>query len=249
MLIPSPRHRREDVATWESLVVADYVHAETDGFRRRVAEASAVVVRFVDGRRSVYAGTSWGKDSTVLVHLLWSVASAVPVMHLRPTNHNPDCDRVRDTYRAMCPGQSYVEVAVDYRGIDRRRLPHQEVNRQTDQRWYAAIREFEASYPEGHLLGIRQDESMGRRFRVMRWGLESPNACAPLGRWSTQDVFAYLARHDLPVHPAYAMLGGGRWPRERLRVAEIGDTHGTGSGRAEWEREYYGDVLRRLESG
>lgn len=247
MLIPSPRHRPDDLRLWERLAEADLVHSRTDGFRRRVEEAAMAIERF-GARPRVYAGTSWGKDSTVLVHLLGRFAPSVPLMHLRPTNHNPDCDLVRDAYRAAHPSQPYVEVPVDYRGIDRRRLPHQEVNRLTDRCWYAAIREFERDYPGGHLLGIRQGESMGRRFRVMRWGLESPNACAPLGRWTTQDVFAYLALHDLPIHPVYAMLGGGRWSRERLRVAEIGDTHGAGSGRAEWEREYYGDVLRRLES-
>jgi phosphoadenosine phosphosulfate reductase len=98
------------------------------------------------------------------------------------------------------------------------------------------------------MLGIRADESSGRRIRTLRWGLNSPNGSAPIAKWSTQDVFSYLAVNDLPVHPAYAMLGGGRWPRERLRVAEIGDSHGTGGGRREWEMEYYGDVLRRIEA-
>jgi phosphoadenosine phosphosulfate reductase len=81
---------------------------------------------------------------------------------------------------------------------------------------------------------------------MLRWGLNSPKGCSPIGRWNTADVFGYLAIHDLPIHPAYAMLGGGRWPRERLRVAEIGDTHGAGGGRAEWEKEYYQDVINRL---
>ncbi|TXH99574.1 MAG: hypothetical protein E6Q76_19695 [Rhizobium sp.] len=61
------------------------------------------------------------------------------------------------------------------------------------------------------------------------------------------DVFAYLAFHGLPVHPNYAMLGAGRWPREYLRTAPLGGKRGDQFGRAEWEREYYGDVLRRLE--
>ena len=73
------------------------------------------------------------------------------------------------------------------------------------------------------------------------------SGCAPISAWRESDVFSYLAKNKLPVHPAYAMLGGGRWPRHRLRVAEIGDTHGTGGGRREWEQEYYGDVLRRLQ--
>ena len=68
-----------------------------------------------------------------------------------------------------------------------------------------------------------------------------------LAFWRAADVFAYLAQRGLPVHPAYGYLGGGRWARERLRVAEIGDTHGRLSGRGEWEQEYYGDLLHKIE--
>ena len=41
-------------------------------------------------------------------------------------------------------------------------------------------------------------------------------------------------------------LPGGRFPRDRIRVASLSGRRGDGMGRAEWEREYYGDVLRRL---
>jgi phosphoadenosine phosphosulfate reductase len=43
------------------------------------------------------------------------------------------------------------------------------------------------------------------------------------------------------------MLGGGRWDRNYIRVAEIGDIHGNGIGRTEWESEYYNDEIRRLK--
>ena len=70
----------------------------------------------------------------------------------------------------------------------------------------------------------------------------------PAGLVSAADVFAYLASRQLPVHPAYAMLGGGRYQRDRIRVSSLGGRRGDGMGRAEWEREYYGDILRRLEA-
>jgi phosphoadenosine phosphosulfate reductase len=176
------------------------------------------------------------------------IAPSVPLAHLRPTNHNPDCDAVRDDYFTRFPGQSYHEVLVDYGSLHAQHLPDSELDRETDRAWYAAIRDCEERFGPRHVLGIRADESGGRKMRCRVWGENSPNGCAPIAWWTTADVFAYLAHHDLPVHPAYAMFGGGRWPRERLRVAEIGDTHGRGGGRAEWEAEYYGDVLRRLQA-
>lgn len=80
---------------------------------------------------------------------------------------------------------------------------------------------------------------------MCRWGTTTTSTCAPIGFWKNDDVFAYLKKYDLPVHPNYAMLGGGRYKRESIRVAEIGDTHGSGMGRSEWEREYYPDILNK----
>src|SRR5690606_27886834 len=125
----------------------------------------------------------------------------------------------------------------------------EDYDRATDRLWRAGFRALRAQCgADRHLSGVRGDESPGRLIRMCRWGESSPNACAPIGRWSVADVLGYLAAHDLPVHPNYAMLGGGRWPREHVRTAEIGDSHGRRMGRAEWEQEYYGDVLARLQA-
>lgn len=57
------------------------------------------------------------------------------------------------------------------------------------------------------------------------------------------DVFAYLHKHDLPVHPAYAMTMGGFYDRRWLRVSSLGGLRGADRGRAEWEQQYYGDIV------
>lgn len=249
MLIQSHRHKNNDLELWLEYAEADLLNAKLANGRLRglIADALDCILEFIVFQPDCYCGVSWGKDSVVVAHLLWCVSRDVPLMHLRPTNHNPDCDAVRDAFFGSFPGQPYEEIEVDYSEIDRVSSTHEELDRLTDAKWYSAIHKYEQAFNGRHILGIRADESNGRLIRMLRWGNNSPNACAPIGFWKSNDVFAYLALHNLPVHPAYAMLGGGRWPRERLRVAEIGDTHGTGGGRSEWEREYYGDVLRRLE--
>lgn len=247
MLIPSDRHRPADLALWAELEAADRVVGERFLRSARLEESRRAIREFAAA--GACAGmTSWGKESVALAHLLRSEAPGVPLVHLRPTNHNPDCDAARDAYFAAFPGQSYEEVAVDYGTLHAGGMPDHALDRETDARWYAAIRRCETRHGGRHVTGIRSGESFGRMIRTLRWGLSTPNACAPLARWTMAEVYGYLAAHRLPVHPAYAMLGGGRWPRERLRVAEIGDTRGRGSGRRDWEAEYYGDVLRQLEA-
>lgn len=237
MLSQSNRHTPEDLALWAELEEADQVYASLPTLAKRVDRSLSALQQFLS-IGGAYAGVSHGKDSTVLWHLLWRLGAQVDLWHLRPSNHNPDCDLVRDELLRRFP-MPYSEVPIDYGDLHARQLPDHELNKLTDQRWYASIRQAGEPYSGRHILGIRADESGGRKIRMMRWGESSPNACAPIGWWSTQDVFSYLAIHNLPAHPAYACLGGGRWPRDRLRVAEIGDTRGKGGGRAEWEREYY----------
>lgn len=241
-MIKSFRHKLVDIDLWKALEETDRLC----NIDRREAEAINAICEFIVRVPNCYVGTSWGKDSIVVAHLLWCIDKSIPLHHMCPTNRSKDCDLVRDAYFYRFPGQSYSETIVDYSGVDRRNMPHQQLDKETDRIWNKAIRDHAKDY-DGHILGIRAEESMGRNIRMMRWGLNSPHASAPIGRWSTADVFAYLAKYDLPVHPAYACLGGGRWERDRLRVAEIGDTHGTGGGRREWEEEYYGSELRRAE--
>ena len=58
--------------------------------------------------------------------------------------------------------------------------------------------------------------------------------------------FAYLAQHDLPVHPVYAMSMGGVIDRSKLRVASLRGRSGTGMGRREWEDLYYPEFMKWL---
>lgn len=248
MLIASPRHRTDDLKLWRPLEAADAVYGRWLLKPEKVTKSLEAIRSFVSAG-TAYCGVSWGKDSVVAAHLCREVAPEVPLVNLRCSNRNPDCDAVRDVYFSAFPGQAYSEVEIDYGDLHAGNLARHELDAGTDELWYAGIAKCNERFGQRRILGVRADESGRRRIRCLRWGQSSKNGCAPLAWWTLADVFGYLAVNRLPVHPAYAMLGNGRWPRERLRTAEIGDTHGTGSGRGEWEREYYGDMVRRLVAG
>lgn len=234
MLIPSDRHTRDDLDFWAEYEAGDLAH----GLTARLSQSVAAVREFP----ADYAGVSWGKDSVVLAHLIWLHAPQVPLLHIRqiPTA-NPDCLRVRDAFLSRFDVQ-YVEYTADYRGCEKSAM---ELEGKTDRVFYG---NFKLAGDRYH-SGIRADESGGRAIRCKRYGLLSPNTSAPLAWWRSEDVFGYLAVHDLPVHPAYAMLGGGRWARRHIRVDELGGYRGNQFGRREWEEEYYGDVIRRRAKG
>lgn len=248
MLIESPRHTNEDRVLWERHVEVDMLVSNRQRMRMIHATSLNALIHFTLDQPPCYCGVSWGKDSVVTACLLRCVAPHVVLVHLRPTNHNPDCDAVRDFYFDRFPGQPYCELQVDYGNLHGRRISHDVLDRETDSLWKDAWAECRRKFGDRHISGVRADESTTRMLRCAKWGTTSPRTCAPLADWVSADVFAFAAMEGLPLHPAYGCLGGGRWPRDRIRTAEIGDTHGGGGGRAEWEQEYYGDVLRRLNA-
>lgn len=230
MLIPSERHRPEDLELWRELEEADLIHGERF-LRSGKLKQSLQAIRDFVAASPCYAGVSWGKDSTVLFDLLQRAGVCIPIIWLTYGKAtNPECRLVRDAVLAISPN-------VDYREID--------VGESEEMRddFSPAVASTGASR---YLSGIRADESGIRKISMRRLGLETANVCRPLGWWRLPDVFGYLAVRGLPVHPNYAMLGGGRWPREHLRTASIGGERGRENGRTDWEREYYGDILNRI---
>lgn len=242
VLIPSHRHTAKDLALWAEYEAADLLHGRSEGLRWKVDQSTRAIREFV-AAGSCYCSVSWGKDSVVLAHLVNMAAPSVPLVYLRgvPTS-NPDCLIVRNAFLSRFP-MPYREVDVVYETVDF--LGDDAKQKAGEKLWLDTMR----AQGDRYLCGIRADESGGRAIRFRKWGLTGPNCCGPLGWWTARDVFAYLAVNGLPVHPVYAMLGGGRWPREKLRTDELLGARGTWAGRRQHEEEYYGDVLRRLESG
>jgi len=239
------------LALWRELEEADRIHATSARYREKVAESLAVLRAFAL-HGPCYAGMSGGKDSMVLAHLcacLGVEGVTIPLVYVQAVPHaNPENELVLAAFERQFPDAPVTRFQADYTAIARG-LSSDDIEKEKDRIFFAACRRIGAEVAPRRVLGIRASESRVRKIRMLRHGFSTENTCAPLGWWSVADVFGYLAKHNLPVHPTYGMLGGGRWRRESLRVDEIGGLRGTEFGRAEWEREYYGDVVRRLECG
>lgn len=236
MLIASPRHRPADLRLWAELEAADRVHGARLERGAKVERSLAALEAFA-AAGPCYVAVSGGKDSVAAAHLARRAGLDELFIHLRArVGANPDSP----TVLAALGGVVEVEIAYEDGDDD---------YSASNPAWLAAIARAQAiAGTDRVVMGLRADESGARKRRCMAWGHSTPRTCAPLAWWTARDVFGYLTHHGLPVHPAYACLGGGRWPRERIRVDEIGGQTGAGMGRAEWEREYYGDVLRRLSA-
>lgn len=248
MLVRSQRHTIEDIAAWRRFEDQARVHAQLSTYRKHVERARSAILSFT-GAGACYAGTSWGKDSTALAHLIVSLVPRVPVVWVhRVPYDNPDCDAVRDAFLAhhRC---AYHEEIVEcersggiYGGWRVRGRDALGLDSRPKQVGFALVA---ARFGARYLSGVRGDESAVRAKRA-RKGETYGISCAPLAGWSGWDVFAYLVTHGLPIHPAYACTMGGQLDPTRLRVGALGGPDGIGHGRAEWEARYYRDEVAAL---
>lgn len=244
MLIPSARHTGADLRHWDRLEALD---VRRGGYveERLVPAACARIGRFLAGG-SAWVGVSWGKDSTVVADLVRRVSPETPLVWIRVDPiENPDCARVRDLFLARWGNEVNYHELVYTIEIDA--APWEAAPSAPDKhpRGTGGFRDADGLFGARTITGLRRDESARREFLLSK-ALVGSRYCAPIGGWSGIDVFAYLAHHELPVHPAYACTFGGTLERERVRVGQIGGARGTGRGRQDWESHYYGDALSRV---
>lgn len=235
-LIECDRHHAADLRWWRRAERADHIIGQLLERRGRSDRAQDIIRRFVDDG-PCYLSTSWGKDSVVALHLAVRAGVQIPVVHIvqRGPHQDPYQTAVRDAFLERFP-LDYHEIVVEE--VERRqretgRTPQLQIG----------IRRAARRFGPRWIGGLRADES-AKRKRVA----QTNTSCWPIRSWLSRDVYGYLAHHDLPVHPAYAMVGGGTWDRDHLRVSIIGGQKGMGTGRRSWEWHYYPDVMERLQS-
>lgn len=244
MLIKSDRIRHSDWPQWFADEEYDCLLAQ---IKRPQLEAKArrsmqIIREFLS--EPAFVSMSWGKDSVLVAWLTWRVCheSGIPMPPIAYSRvdgdrkANPDCDLVRDYFLATWESP-YIEQrfnTCDHPGADRN--------------LHFKLLESLAGTSR-RITGIRNTESRRRSVRFQTQGFSTKHTCAPLSLWTTEDVFLYSFIHDLPLHPAYAMNGGGAWKRCDLRVHSIGGLAGCEFSRRSWEALYYPELINELYPG
>lgn len=242
MLLQSDRHTERDLEYWHSLRKEDRIYGELLTRSGKPERAIERIRQFAD--LPCYASTSWGKDSTVMCHLLALSGVRVPVVHIvqEGPQKDPEQHRVRDAFLGRFD-LDYHEIVVEHDGSREHRddgfarFPALEIG----------IRRARKRFGDRYISGLRAEESGLRKHALRKTFREAARSCWPIGRWTTKDVYGWAERHDLPLHPAYGCTRGGFWDREQIRVGIIGGPKGTQYGRAQWEWEYYPEVMRVLD--
>lgn len=243
MLLPSNRFKKNDLEVWNEYEDVDFIHSESMTYKKRIAITEKAITRFINSGKPHFCGISWGKDSVVLADMFLKINPETNIIFVHQVdNMNPHSLDVMKSFLDFHNPKNFFEYSYSYKDSDLTWFKNGKPNK-----WYRILEEINKKFG-CHVTGIRPDESGKRAKRFKIFGMETINSFAPFQFMTHQEIFSYLAIHDLPIHPNYAMTLNGTLDRKRIRVAAIGNKEGDGMGRTQWEKEYYPDILRKIES-
>lgn len=155
--------------------------------------------------------SSFGAESAVLLHLIAQVDPSIPVIFLETHKHFPETIAYRDALVAHLglTGLLVVEPDMDLvakkdeNGLRWSWDPDGCCEIRKVQPLARALLSFDAS-----ISGRKGFQSATRsglpRFEIDRTDAEGRLKFNPLASWSSEDLEAYMVRHDLPRHPLVA---------------------------------------------
>lgn len=192
--------------------------AKRPQFRAKVEQGKATITEAL-AIAPAYVACSWGKDSTVLLHLAQQVQADIPVISFG----HPDRDvlgyqSVIDIYcRHYNPNLETINIEGDH-------VPDKLIKARLWDGLPMAI------------VGVRKEESKARSIAITKYGLlhqfktgqrAKSWRCFPLGYWGWKDVWAYIVTNNLPWLDAY-----NHQPWDRGRTTD----HLTKTSNKRWQR-------------
>jgi len=245
----------------------DLAYAFLDVFLNRVLEAKTVISQALAKMRKPYVACSWGKDSTVLLHLLLQFKPNITVVFINQ-GHNcpmikkygvacgewPDTYRIRDQLvkqwnlnlielRPPCVCRLQRKHGVPYVGYG----DWQEIDRKIYQEliWDPIKELIKREHFDGCFLALREWESKTRHMMLRHHGplffakRWGLLECNPLANWTGQDIWAYIAKHKLPYNTIYDKELG-EWTRENIRNSPWMTTYqNIHKGELTWLKKFY----------
>lgn len=215
-------------------------------FDYKVQQAQRIANQGFEAMDRPCASMSFGKDSTVMIHLLWQHNPELPVMYVNCGRWDewPDTPRVKQEFLARFPDSFFIElqgpgIMEAYIQAGEMYIQDEEISpaAKKAQRDYgdslAEVLDGEAKKRgyDGSFIGCRKEESDNRRrLFAMRGPLYFAKtrgqwACHPLAFWSSQDIWAYIVKYNLPYNELYDLDPQGR------EMARNGAMFGTRSAR------------------
>ncbi len=179
--------------------------SETKQFISRVAQAEQIVDYGL--KKKPYVAYSGGKDSLCMLHLVCKKAPYILVYHHSQGKYMPE-EVGRDIIlNAREAGAKNIRVYPAKRDF-----------------WTDIIKEIERRGYDSVFVGLRKEESSGRRARIKEKNrLTSFQEFWPLQNWTWMDVWAYIVKNNLSYPFVYDKEAEMTGTYEKLRFHSFFD--------------------------
>ena len=213
---------------------------------RRIEEAKTRILAGLKAMKNPTISMSFGKDSTVLSHLLRQTRT-LPLIYVDCGEGDewPDTARVKTEFLQRCPaplivlqGPSILQ-AFEEGGYFLEESPNTTKKQNAEKRYNQSLGKIIDNYLhqngyDGSFMGLRREESHNRnRLFAMRSSLYFAKtrglwACCPLETWTGKDVWAYIVKYELPYNELYdkAVRGGRERARNGAMSGNVGYRYG-----------------------
>lgn len=228
-------------------------HAKSVGFRRRVAEAEAIIQQALACMAVPVVAFSGGKDSTIVLNLVRAIRPETPAHFGHEQWILPETEEfvatIPNLIRTALPDR-HAEWFDVWRDEDAVPDGIQLVDKS------AGLNEFnyerEMLHFDGKFLGLRSDENNYRRIFLKRHGTlffchrHGLWECNPLARWSVLDVWAYIVQYDVPYNAAYNKLAALGVSLEKRRIGPLAQERILGCGQLAILKRGWPDLFNRF---
>lgn len=206
-----------------------------------------------------YVSCSWGKDSSLVMHLVNVTEPSTPVVFMDSGYAMSDTYKFRDWYlenigienyhEVPCP-EDYIELNLKYGlpSIDRTQSDHEKVKQiikkdVLDE--YAKKQGWDCC-----IWGIRAEETRGRAILLRQKGLlyesNGIGKCSPIGWWKSKDVWLAIDALNIPYNPLYDKEMPPFFTRETNKNSGWLTTDKANKGRVTWMKRFYPEEYKEL---
>jgi 3'-phosphoadenosine 5'-phosphosulfate sulfotransferase (PAPS reductase)/FAD synthetase len=176
------------------------LYAQTNAYKWRVEKTKRFIAESLAKVNSPYVACSFGKDSSVMLHLV--------------LEQKPDV-------QVKCLGKKETHLIDDYAGIFQWWESNFGIQVEfieytgwlEDSKAKTGISEnVTDSENDSFFVGLRMEESFARRVSLKKYGMfhvlkNGKTRIAPLCAWKTNDIAAYMLTNNLPILKAYQREG------------------------------------------
>jgi 3'-phosphoadenosine 5'-phosphosulfate sulfotransferase (PAPS reductase)/FAD synthetase len=219
------------------------VAAQTGGYRESEARLYEYLRAVLDP--TCYVSFSAGKDSMVLAHAAQAICPEIPILMVDPGCPTHWLEREKSKILAYTAARGWNLILFPWDKwacVGEERDPD-EAARKIHGNMFTDLTRYAADHGLAtRLLGLRAEESRGRKISLLKYGLDAQlrdgtRRIIPLARWRTDWIWAYTVKHDLPWLEIYDRVG----PDARNGLIGV---HGASKGRLEYLKYSFPDAWR-----